>query len=561
MSASSAHELRIGDWVLDAERNELRRGGEAVHLEPKSTEVLRQLALRPGRVLGREELLSLVWPGVVVGDDALTQAIIKLRKALGDEAQKPKYIETIPKRGYRLIAPVEGVPAGLATSLPTPLRGRSRRRLAVAAVAVLLVLAGAAAYVVLQRPGSHWPLAADGRERTPAGAFPLIAVLPLANLSGDAKRDYLSDGLTADIIDALGRFSGLRVMSWNAVQPYKGPQATPEAVRNALAARYVVRGSVREAEGTIRVSVELSDAERGLQLWSERYDGQGIQLFEIQDRIVRSIVGALAVKLRDIEQQRAFARPTESAEAYDLVLRARALMRTDQRKPNREAREMLTRAQKLAPDYADVWVALGENEWNRAAYGWIEDPEEGVRRAEAFARKALELPDPAAHARAHSLLATLDIHTGHAEEGLAHAERGLAINPSDTGTLFRQAHALLVLGRPEESISKFEYAFRLDPRPSMGPHSQLLVAYYLAGRYRDAVSYADQVLATRGEWGGILAVRAAALAQLGEIEGARNSAQAALRVNPRISFDGVGTRFRRPEDTAKLREGLAKAGL
>ena len=547
--------LRIGEWELHVELNELRRGSEAVHLESKAVEVLRHLALRPGRVIGREELLNLVWPGVVVGDDALTQAIIKLRKAFGDEAQKPRYIETIPKRGYRLIAQVDG--AGDPTAQSAPPRA-GRKRIVGVAIAAAVILAGS---LVLMRAQMPWPLGSDRKQEGPSASIPLVAVLPLANLSGDPGRGYLSDGLTGDIIDALGRFSGLRVMSWNAVQQFRDKEPTPESVRNALAARYLVRGNVREADGTLRVTVELSDAERGLQLWSERYDGRGAQLFEIQDRMVRSIAGALAVKLRDIEQERSFARPTESAEAYDLVLQARALMRLEQRKPNREAKELLLRAQKLSPDYAEVWVALGENEWNRAAYGWIEDPAEGIARAENFARKALDLPDVRARARAYSLLATLKTHIGQAEEGLTHATRALEINPSDSGALFRQGHAQLVLGRAEEAIRTIEYAMRLEPQPTQGPQFQLAAAYYLAGRYRDAVNYADVLIALRPESGAIRALRAAALAQLGEMDAARKSAFEARLRNPRLFLEDAGTRFQRPEDAAKLREGLEKAGL
>ena len=547
--------LLIGDWKVDPSRNELARGSESVHLEPKAIEVLAHLAARPGEVVGREELLSKVWPGVIVGDDALTQAIIKLRKALGDDAQEPRYIETIPKRGYRLIAAVvPWVPPPPMTAATG--RGRSAR-LAASAVGFLIAIALAFWFLRAEKP---WPIATDSRQAT-APALPLVAVLPLANLTADPKRDYLSDGLTSDIIDGLGRFSGVRVMSWNAVQQFRGKEVAPEAVRSALAARYVLRGNLREGDGTLRVSVELSDAEKGVQLWSERYDGRGAQLLEIQDRMVRSIVGALAIKLLDIEQQRSFARPTESAEAYDLVLRARALMRIEERKPMREARELLLRAQNLSPEYADVWVGLGENEWNRAAYGWIENPEEGIRRAEEFARKALALSDAGAHARAYSLLATLKTHTGFPEEGLAHATRALEINPSDVASMFRRGHALLVLGRAEEAVPAIEYAMRLEPRPSQGPQLQLATAYFLTGRYRDVVNYADVVIALRPDVGAIRALKAAALAELGETQEARKSAEEALRRNPRLSIDDAGSRFRRPEDAAKLRDGLAKAGL
>ena len=550
--------IRIGEWELDAEGCELRRGAESVHLESKTVEVLRQLALKPGRVLGRDELLSLAWPGVVVGDDALTQAIIKLRKALGDDAQDPRYIETIPKRGYRLIAKVEtpGQQGPLAAATVKP----ARRGRALAFLAAILAIAGIATYVTVQRAGMPWPIATDGKERALAGSFPVVAVLPLANLSGDARRDYLADGLTEDIIGALGRFSGVRVMSWNSVRGLRGAQATREGVQQALRARYLVQGSVREADGSVRLAVELSDAEKGTQLWAAKFDGQGPQLFEIQDRIVRQLVGSLAVRLTHLEQQRAFALPTESAEAYDLVLRARALHATDERSANRAARELLARARKLAPDYDEAWIASGEAEWSRAAFGWIEDPEEGVRRAEEHARRALQSPDPRARSRALSLIATLRTHAGHPEEAIQHTTKAIEMNPSDTSALFRHGHALLALGRPEEAIATYETAMRYEPKPTIGPHAQLAAAYYAAGRYQDCARQAETALASLPRSFALYSLRAAALAQLGRIEEARAAAEMVRKLNPAYDAGTAGTRLR-PDHAEKLREGLAKAGL
>ena len=183
-----------------------------------------------------------------------------------------------------------------------------------------------------------------------AGGRATIAVLPFVNQSGDSKRDYFSEGVTEDIIHALGRFSGVMVSSRNAVQVYKGRTAAPAEISKELGVRYIAQGSVREAGGMLRVAVELSDAEKGAQLWSERYDGSGDQVFEIQDRIVRNIVGTLAVKLTRIEEQRVFSKPTDNLEAYDLVLRARSMIEQHDRAANREARSLLARAQKLAPE-------------------------------------------------------------------------------------------------------------------------------------------------------------------------------------------------------------------
>ncbi len=238
-------------------------------LEPKAVEVLRQLAARPGRVIGREELLSRVWPGVVVGDDALTQAIIKLRKALGDEAQSPRYIETIPKRGYRLLASVGT--AGAHGAAPT---ARGRKAGMLAALAAVAIAITAITFPARRRSGMPWPLAADPAGEARAGTLPVVAVLPFENLTGDAHCGYLSDGLTEDIIAALGRFSGLRVMSRNAVQRYKGSEATAKSARQELRAGYIVRGSIREGGGVTRVSIELSDAGREIALWSERYEAR-----------------------------------------------------------------------------------------------------------------------------------------------------------------------------------------------------------------------------------------------------------------------------------------------
>jgi tetratricopeptide (TPR) repeat protein len=203
----------------------------------------------------------------------------------------------------------------------------------------------------------------------------------------------------------------------------------------------------------------------------------------------------------------------------------------------------------------------GEAEWQRAAYGWIEDPESGVRRAEALARRALASPDPRSQARAQSLVASLRTHVGHPEEALDYTARALAINPSDTSSLFRRGHALLALGRIEEAIATIEEAMRFDPVAGLGPFAQLATAYYLAGRYRDTVALVDRATGMHERRGTMQAIRAAALAQLGEMEEARRSADAVRRFNPTHSVEEAGTRLRNPEHAAKLREGLAKAGL
>ncbi|MEO5677746.1 MAG: winged helix-turn-helix domain-containing protein [Usitatibacter sp.] len=560
-AVAKGHELKIGEWIVDPERNELRRDGESVRLEPKAIEVLLHLAGRAGRVVTREELLGAVWPGVIVGDDALTQAIIKLRKALRDDAHRPTYIETISKRGYRLIAPLEPEPPGQASGAGAR-PGRSSRRAAIlAGVAALLVLGAILATPRLSQVARMpWPLAEDTR-RSASVSAPIVAVLPLTNASDDAKREYFSDGVTDDIIGALGRFSGLRVMSRNAVQPFKGKSPPLQAIRDELQARYIVRGTVRESAGKLRVAVELSDADKGVLLWSDRYEGEGVELFEIQDRIVRNIVATLHVKLTQFEQERAFARPTESLEAHDLVLRARYLLGQIDRGANREARALLARALQLSPQYADILTLLGEAELHRSLFGWVEDPSVTMHHAEELAKRVLASPDTRSHAGAHLLLARFHSNMGRPEEARVHAERSLAANPADSNALYWRGVGLLYVGRIEESVAAMEEARRFDPHLNAASGVNLVMGYYMSGRYNDAIALADILLIRFPRDVSLHALRAASFSQLGDRARAREAAAQVRRYNPYYDVRFAAERFASPEHQEKFRNALREAGL
>ena len=387
-----------------------------------------------------------------------------------------------------------------------------------------------------------------------------IAVLPFANHSADPKREFFSDGLTEDIINALGRFSAIRVIAYNTVQAYKMRVAAPEQIMRELGVRYLVLGSVREAGGTLRINVELSDAAKGTLLWSERYDGPGREVFTMQDRIVGDIVGTLAVKLNAIEQQRAAMKPPESLEAYELVLRARELMRVVERAANREARALIAQAIKLSPNYAEAHAASAFAEFQRAVFGWVEDPAEALRRSEEAARRALTIDDPGANARARGILGNIHTVTGDYEAALADAERALQLNASDAVAHALRGGILLWTGKIEESIAASEAARRFDPRASPEGMFNLALAYYLAGRYRDAVQTAVAV-EPQARTVFLHAVHAAALAQLGDAEGARRAADEVRRGSPFFDVTNFGQRLLNPAHREKTVEGLVKAGL
>lgn len=214
-----------------------------------------------------------------------------------------------------------------------PLEGAARRRTARLARGHWIgVIAAGLAVLLLVPLLTIWPgrtlwYRTDPATESVLGARPTIAVLPFANQSQDPEQDYLSEGITEDIIAALGRFSSLTVLSWNAVAPYKGQTVAPEQLSHDLGARYVADGSVRRADDRIRVTIQLTDAKRGVLLWSERYDRSVQDLFALQDDITREIVSALAIRVTYLEQERAFAKPTDNLTAYDYYLQARQSLR------------------------------------------------------------------------------------------------------------------------------------------------------------------------------------------------------------------------------------------
>ena len=466
-----------------------------------------------------------------------------------------------PVHVYRVNIGTDGVAAAARKLVPSArwLQWRT------AVPAALLVAAAIGAWIATADSAkeARAPLAAMFGKKPSQASSASIAVLPFANQSGDPKRDYFSEGITEDIINALGRFSGVMVMSRNAVQTYKGRSATSAEISRELGVRYIAQGSVREADGKLRVVVELSDAEKGAQLWSERYEGAGTEVFEIQDRIVKNIVGALAVKLTRIEQQRVFTKPTESLEVYDLVLRARSLLEREERGANREARTLLARAQALSPAYAELLLALADAEMQRGLYGWIEDAPEAMKRAEQLCKRVLSSTDHHAHSRAHGLLGAIYSNLGRLEEALSHTERAIELNASDSMALYRRGMALLYVGRVEEAIAAMETAKRFEPHPNPGGGGlNLVVAYYVAGRYREALAQADASLARAPHHITLNAMRAATLAQLGNADEARRAGDQVRRFSPLFDVENIGRRFKNnPEYTAKVQEGLRKAGL
>ena len=303
------------------------------------------------------------------------------------------------------------------------------------------------------RPGVVEPVERDlAKASEPRSQRPTVAVLPFLTLSTGPADDYFGDGLTEDIISALGRFSELAVLARNAVFPFKGKQLRSEELGRSLGAQYLVEGSVRRSPEHVRVSVQLSDASNGTLLWSTQYDAEPKDIFSIQDNITRQITGALAVKLTKLEQARSAAKPPDKLEAYDLVLRGRALMARQTRSANVEARDLFQRAIDIDSGYAAAYVGLGNTYQRSLILGWTDQPLETLKRIENLATTAIRLDG--SNSGAHALLGSVHLQFRQYDQAIDELKIALDLNPSDAETYGWLGHALVFTGALEDAIKE-----------------------------------------------------------------------------------------------------------
>ncbi len=529
------------DYVLDLSRGCLLRAGNEVPLRPKTFGVLKHLVEHAGQLVSKEELLAAVWPNLIVTDDTLVQSVGELRRVFAESGRD--YITTVPRRGYRFEAP-RPAPVG------APIKRALRWRWKYGIFAPLAVAITIAALWFGLRPREPRP---DG-----LGTGPTIAVLPFQNQTDAAQREYLADGLTQDIINSLGRFSGLTVMSWNAVAGYKGAVAKPGEIAGVLGVRYQVEGSVRYAADRIRVSAQLVDAQ-GRVLWSARFDEAPTDVFQLQDRITREIAGVLAIRVTEFEQQRVSTKRTASFDAYDCLLQARPELQRPTRAGLVEARALLRRATELDPGYAAAHSALGETFHAAISMGWAEAPDEYWNRVVEHANEALRLD--AADVRGRILLGRRYIAYNQFDDAQREIDRAIAINPSDANALAGRGNILVWLGKSDAAIESLELAQRIDPELNAFDRFALSLAYYLKRRYDESVEQSELNLRRNAEARFNYVVLAAAHAQAGNAAEATRAAESVRRTDPLFDAAAFGNKFRDPRDLAHLREGLAKAGL
>lgn len=488
---------------------------------------------------------------IVLSDSVYEQVRDKLALPFRDLGRRTVKNIDRPIRMYALDAAILANTDPAAIAAAGPFVGK-RRAAIVTGVAVALIAMGVAV--------AYWPAGTPSSTgRPPASSNLSVAVLVLTNQSGDSAQDYFSDGLTEDITRALGRFKQLTVLAYGAVLPFRGKEVPLSEIGRALNARYLVAGSVRRMGSRVRVTIQLSDATNGTQLWAQQYDDEMSDIFAVQERIARRVAGTLASNLQQIALQQSLRKPTDNLDAYDLLLRSRAFAAESTRAGNRSARELLDRVTLISPTYAEAYAETADAYFQRATHGWAEFPDRDIDAAIRFAQKAIELDEECV--LAHSVLARAYTALQKYDLGLAESERALQINPSDAEALLARAAALLWTARIEGSIAAAEFAIHLNP--NIGPEAALNlgIAYLLDRRYADAVKLLEAARTRYPAYPLLDFPLAGAYAELGRNADAMDALEQGRRKNPHFDLASFGSRFQDPALQSRIEASLRKAGL
>ncbi len=515
----------IDGWLVSPLEGTLRRGEDVTRLEPRAMEVLVYLASRPHEVVAREELERDVWRGALVGYDAVTATVIKLRKALQDDARQPRCIKTVPKRGYQLVAPVsyptdeesgESTPPGIADFEATqteaqhepPAQTRRQYRTLMATLAALLVL-GLLGLTSVFSPESN-----DSGEPGDSSARPSIAVLPFEHLGTDTQEDLLADGITEDIITDLSRLSNLQVIAGSTSSRYKGTSLEPIQIGTELNVRFILKGSIRRVLDAIRVNVRLIDVDTGFNAWAQRYDRKLTEVFAVQNDLTRQIVESLAVEMSNEERQRLAHRATDNLKAYGLFQEAQRLFKMRTRSANKQAGEIYRQAIRADPGYGRAYGALAVTLVTEYRDGWTDSPAETLDRALELAEKAVALDDSAP--QTHWALGFVYLFRKEFTRAKEAARRAVTIAPN-----YADGYGLLALisnylGDAKKAIALLDKAVLLNPYYTSEYLLQYGLAYYTLGDHESAVSTLEAAYERNANFAFIKLWLAATYVQLGQ---------------------------------------------
>ena len=520
--------LVFDDCVLDLDRRELLRASEIVATAPQVFDLLVHLAQNRERVVSRDDLIAAIWAGRIVSESTLASHMNAVRKAVGDDGQQQRVVRTVARKGFRFVADVREVMSPEGAD-----------------------------------PGAE--SASSNKAGAPTlPAKPSIAVLPFVNLSGDPEQDYLVDGVVGDIIAALSQYRWLFVVARNSTFTYKDRRVDVQQVGREVGVRYVLEGSWRKANNRVRMTAQLIDATSGVLHWAGRFEGVLVDIFELQDQITESVVGAIAPQLERVEIERARHKPTESLDAYDYYLRAMSQLHHGTREAIDQALPLFHKAMAFDPEFASAYaMAAWCHCWRKANNGMADGPQEmaeGVR----LARRALELDrdDAVALTRSGHALGYL---AGDLQGGIALLDKALVLNPNLAAAWFLGAFLRLWHGETDTAIEHFAHAMRLSPLDPELYRMQagMALAHLFIGDPDTALSWAEKAVRDLPDFMLAISVLAASHALAGRLSEAQRAVHQLRQLDPALRLSNLTDwlPIQRPENLATFVDGLRRAGL
>lgn len=503
MEAPVQQRYSFGPFVLDPAEKVLLRKGHPLAIPPKALETLLALIEHRGHLVEKGELLERVWPNTFVEEATLTQNIFTLRKALDDSANGHEYIETIPKRGYRFVAPVHLVNGGRTLEEPSHLAshglspsisGRTRPAQARTFGIVAIVLAAGLL--------SSWYLTRHrhGQLASPTAGRIMLAVLPFQNLTGDLQQDFLSDGFTEEMITQLGRMNPQRlgVIARTSAMQYKGKEKPAGQIAQELHVDYILEGSLRRESNRLRISAQLIQAKDQTHLWAGNYDRDMRDVLKVESEVAGAIARQIEIKLPPATLARLVSDQTIDPEAYQLYLQGRFFLNKRTAEGLERSGDLFQRAIAIDPNYVKAYAGLADSFILLGAFE-IKAPAEAVPKGRAAALRAIEIDEGSAEAHASMafILSRFDWNWPEAEREF---QRAIDLDPNYTTAHHWYALHLIGLGRSSEAIAEIKRAQELDPASPLLTTDTGLV-FYFARQYNSAKKECEKALALDAKFG------------------------------------------------------------
>src|SRR5712671_1141533 len=502
---------RFEDFSLDPDRREMQRAGAIVSLEPKVFDLLAYLICNRERVVSKEDLIASVWDSRIVSESTLTSCVNGVRHAIGDNGDDQRLIKTLPRKGFRFVGSVQEE--------------------------------------------------ASAQSRRPRSVFfnnPSIAVLPFQGM-GEGDLEGFADGLTEDVITELSRIKGVWVIARNTMFTYKGRAVDVRMIANDLSVQYVLEGSVRRAEGRLRMTAQLIEAESGYHVWATKIDRANTGLFELQDDFARCIVASVQTQL--IVNEGKIVAQKQSPHAGDLFAIANAGLYPPTEARLRNLVSVAEKALAEDPHNGEACRLLAVGLWHQVYIGYLPWDRATTEKVTLFAQRAVIAEG---NEYAHWTMALAHLMARQHDRALVSLQCALDINPNCSLAYGSMGTVLAWAGMPDESIVNNELALRINPNDPLNSHRHfgLALAHYLGFRYEKALGYAAQVVQRCPEWGLAHIVNVASLAQINRATDARTAAADLLRLKPEMTIAFLtDLPFAKASDRDHLAQGLRMTGL